>query len=451
MRWILALLLLFPGAAVPQKKAAKKPSPPKAAPARDRWPIESLTVEGNKHYSSDQILAAAGLRVGQMAGEAEFEAARNRLIATGLFETVGYRFAPAAGGKGFAGSFQDTEVEPFYPVRFDRLDTPAADLARWLKSRDPLFGERIPPTAAVLERHARAIEEFLAAKGRKEKVIGKLVADAPNQFSIVFRPQAPEPAVAEVRFEGNSVIPTTQLTGHFAGIAYGTLYREPAFRQLLDAGVRPLYEARGRIQVAFPKLRVEKAENVDGVVVTVTVEEGPSFDLGEVTLAGESPVPPEALLEAGNFRLKELANFDEINAGTERMKKRLRREGYMHADLQVERKINAEKNLVDLVVRPDPGAQYLFGRLKVEGLDLHGEAAIKKLWTMKEGKPYNGDYPDYFLQRVRDGGLFDDLGTTKAISEVNEEAHTVDVTLRFGPAPTEPGAGPPATKGRRKR
>src|SRR4051794_821107 len=71
------------------KVAADKPSEPAKA-----WPVGSLQVEGNRIYTSQQILAAAGLKVGQMAGKDEFEAARDRILATGAFESVGYKFAP---------------------------------------------------------------------------------------------------------------------------------------------------------------------------------------------------------------------------------------------------------------------------------------------------------------------------------------------------------------------
>ena len=58
--------------------------------------MEALTVEGNRNYTREQVLAVAGLKVGQLAGKPEFEAARDRLTASGVFETVGYKFEPGA-------------------------------------------------------------------------------------------------------------------------------------------------------------------------------------------------------------------------------------------------------------------------------------------------------------------------------------------------------------------
>src|SRR5262249_38361855 len=105
---------------------------------------------------------------------------------------------------------------------------------------------------------------------------------------------------------------------------------------------------------------------------------------------------------------------------------------------------------VDLIVRPELGPRFLFGSLKIEGLDIHGEAAIKKLWTLQEGKPFNADYPDYFLEQVRAQGIFDYLAGAKSAIKVDEQTHVADVPFSFQ-APKNSGAGPRATSRRRGR
>jgi outer membrane protein insertion porin family len=413
-----------------------------AGAAPQKWPIDSLTVEGLKSYSQAQALAVAGLKVGQLAGTQDFEAARDRLLATGVFETAGYRFAPSAGSNGYTASFQVVEVQPVYPVRIEGLNAPDSEVQAWLRKKDAFFGPRIPATEAILKRDAAAIEEYLGSKGRKEKIEGRVIADSPEQFAIVFRPASGAPKVAEVRFRGNTVIPSEVLLNSFAGVAYGTVYSDAGFRQLLDASIRPIYDARGRIRVAFPKLETEKAKEVEGLVVTVTVNEGDTYDLGEVRLEGESPVPAKELIKIGGFKSGDLANFDDVTAGLDRMKKRLRREGYMRASLQAERHIDDKKKTVDLSIRPELGPQFLFGALTIEGLDIHGEAAVKKIWGIKEGKPFDADYPDYFLAQIREQGLFDDLGTTHSEPKVDEDKHLVDVTLNFRASKGSDGASP---------
>ena len=54
--------------------------------------------------------------------------------------------------------------------------------------------------------------------------------------------------------------------------------------QKVDPYLRPLYDARGRIRVSFPKITAQKARDVDGVAVHVVVDEGASYELGDVTI-----------------------------------------------------------------------------------------------------------------------------------------------------------------------
>ena len=205
MIWLLSLMLLcVPGYAQQKKPPAKPASPPAAQLAvPDKWPLESLTVEGLKNYTQAQVLAVAGLKVGQIAGKPDFDAARDRLQASGVFETVGYKFAPAVGSNGYAAVFQVLEVEPVYSVRIEAMNAPEEEIQSWLKRKDPFFGPKIPGTEMFLNRHAAAIEEYLASVGRKEKIDGRVVADSAEVFAIVFRPALGAPKVAEVRFQGN--------------------------------------------------------------------------------------------------------------------------------------------------------------------------------------------------------------------------------------------------------
>jgi len=434
------------GAGIPsalaQSSRAKKPAVQTSRP--NKWPIESLKVDGSHNYTESQILAVAGLKVGQLAGKPEFEAARDRLVATGMFETVGYKFAPGGDKNGYTASFQVVEVQPAYPIRFDGLGVPEKDLADYLRGKDPLFAPRLAATKAVLERYKQWVQDYVTTHNNKDKVIAKVMPVAPGEFVIMFRPARSDPAVAEIAFEGNQAIPTTELRNTIAEVAIGLPYKEETFRQYLDSSVRPLYDARGRIRVAFTKVAVEKASDVQGLAVKVTVEEGSTYDLGEVRIDGAPHFEALRLLKTGKFKTGDLADFDEIGQGVDRIKKVLAHQGYMRNDVQIVRKIDDAKKIVSLVLRIDEGPQFLFGTLRIDGLDLNGEAAIRKMWTHKPDTPYNPEYPDYFLHQVREEGLFDNLGETRAETKIDDKTHIVDVTLYFKYAPPVNRKKPPS-------
>ncbi|HWQ57046.1 MAG TPA: POTRA domain-containing protein [Bryobacteraceae bacterium] len=413
----------------------------------ERWPVQTLSVEGNRHFPDGRILAVAGLKVGQIAGKQEFEAARDRLIATGLFETVGYRFAPAPGGKGYAASFQVVEVEPVYPVRFEDLGVPDSEVAAYLQERDPLFGPQMPGTTAVLQRYASRIQEFLASRKREEKVVGKVATTGPDQFAVLFRPARRVPVVARVIFKGNEAVPLKALQEGISGVAIGVPYKEETFRQLLNTSVRPLYDARGRIRVTFPTVSAVPAKDVEGLDVTVEVSEGASYELNGVRIEGAEGFPPPELLKTAKIKTGDVANFDDVNEGAARVRKLMQRNGYMRAQTTVERAVNDAKKTVDVVIKVEQGPRFTFGKLEVNGLDLHGEAAIRKLWAPQPGRPFNIDYPEYFLNRIREDMVFDNLKRTRAVTQVNEEQRTVDVTLFFNEKERVPiGGAEPAPK-----
>jgi outer membrane protein assembly factor BamA len=374
--------------------------------------------------------------VGQVAGKEDLEAARARLMDSGVFASIAYSFGPAPSNKGFRVTYEVIEAPDVFPFRFERLDASPKEMEDWLRRSDPLFLDRIPATQPVLKRYSRSVEAYLASQGKKETVVGGLTPDDAGQMVVVFSPAAPPPSVAQVMFTGNTTISTPILQNVMAGVAVGTLYTEARFRQVLDANIRPLYDAAGRIRVAFPKVTVEPAKDVQGVAVSVEIQEGEVYSLDKVKFDGTG-LPEKELLRVADFKTGEVANFKEIDAGLDRMKKRLTRDGYMHPQTRVDRAIRDSEKKVDLVVHVDPGTRYVFGKLTLEGLDINGEAAIRKIWSMKPGAPFDTQYPDYFLSRIREDGLFDNLGKTTSAIRVDEQSHTVDVTLSFA-APEKP-------------
>lgn len=440
MLFLVLALLLAPPSTAAQKRPARKPAQAPKPAAQTAWPIESISIAGNREYSREQILGAAGLRVGQTVTPKDVEGAQQRLLAAGVFDEVGVRFGPGAGGQGYAVTFELTEAGPLFPVRFEDLPASREELTRVLTQSDPFFGPKIPATESIVNRYAKIIEDHL---GGKEKVVGKLAPDDTGQVSVVFRSATPLPAVARVRFTGNEVLPASALENAINAVAIGLPYAEKRFRQLLDANVRPLYEARGRVRVSFPEIQSEKDKEVSGVVLSVKVSEGPSYALGEFSVEGTG-APSAELFKAANLKKGDLFNIEQIQAAVGRIEKRVRRDGFMAVRSSVERKVNDEAKTVDLVVHITEGPRYVFGRLNIQGLDLISEPAIRKIWAIKPGDPFNADYPDYFLNRVKEDGILDNLGDTKAVLKTDEANKTVDVTLVFTgeakpPAPRGPG------------
>jgi outer membrane protein insertion porin family len=427
------LLLAVAVAGIAQTKKPRKPAPADTSAHEDGsvWPLEHLKVEGNQNYTTEQVLAAAKLKAGETIDKTGMEAARQRLLDTGVFDRAGYRYAAAKDGQGYDLTLEVVEMAQMYPIRFEDLPATDTQLREFLKQKDPLFAPKIPATKLEIDRYVKWIAEYLAEQNYHETLSGKVVSDNPPDLTILFRPAKLRASVARVKFTNTGDLASGLLQTAIFGVAIGTGYTEQNFRQLLEASVRPLYEARGMIQVAFPKIETTPAKDVDGVEVTVQVEQGPVYKLGRVVFAGSDDLTPKELNKMTNLKPDKPVNFDEVRAGQDKIAQSLRRDGYMLAKSEVHRKINEEAKSVDLRFEIIPGPQFIFHELTIVGLDIETEPVVRKLWGLRNGRPFNVDYPNHFMERVKEMGIFDNLNKTNFESKVNPKDNTVDVTLYF--------------------
>ena len=402
------------------------------AQTTDKYPLEKLQIQGNKKIPTERILAVSGLKLGSLVLKADFDAARERLLDTGSFESVGYSYKPSLNG--YDTTFEVVEIDTLYPYRFEAL--PASDdaLRAALRKQEPLLGDQIPATPQVLNRYTAAIRQFF---GGKAEAKGELSADS-GRMEIVFRPPGDRANIADVKFTGNQAIPTPILVQKLSAAAVGIPYSEPLLRRVLDSAIRPMYEEKGRIRVAFPEITAQKVETNDGVVVTIAINEGPVYNLGTVTLTGAPEAEIAQIQKSDDWRKGETVNFTNVEASLEKIRKRERAQGYLRADTRVIREIRDDDRTVNLTVNIVRGAQFTLGKLTIQGLDVISEPAIRKIWKIEPGQPFQEGYPEAFLTRVRDEGIFDNLGKTRAETNIDENSHIVDVTLFFS------GAGTPA-------
>lgn len=423
------------GQTTSRKQPVSAPASATNSAAQVKYPIMGILVKGNKYLPAEQIIQASGLKIGESADKARFEEARKQLEATGMLDSIGYQFEPAENGRGYVATFNVDEVSQLYTVQFEGLNASREDINKYLKSKEVLYNGKLPPTSFIIDRFTREIETYLASVKHPAKLVSKVVPSGSDSYDLVFRSAGALPSIAEVTFEGNKAVLITDLEHAINDVAYGTPYSEYTFKLLLENQIKPLYEAKGYLGVKFLNVTTEPSKTVKGVIIHLTVEEGPVYKLSKVSLSGVTKDETDDLAKIAKFKIGEVVNFDDINESVELMKKSLVHDGYIHAESELVRRMDDAAKTVGLLVKLTKGPQYHYGKLTIKGLDLDGEAQIEKLWGGKPGKAYNPEYADYFLKRIKDEGLFDDLGETTAVKKVDDEKHVVDITLDFKAAP----------------
>lgn len=426
-----AILLLLFIAAVPAAPVFAQAPVGVRTPAV--LPITAIAITGNKSLPTDAILSASGLKTGDNGGSGAFDAARDRLLATGYFDTVSYSFRQQDAG--FSVTFSVGEMKQVYPVRAEGLPITSAELTQLLKSKDPLFNGLLPSTALVLARAAASVEQYLSAANPGIHVRTRVAALAADRLEIQFIPAEGLPVIADMTFEGSKLVDPNELHVALVQFGIGQPFSDSGVEALLDRLVRPFYERKGYMGVSFPKITSTPAANVKGVDVHVTIEDGPQFSLGDVSVRGVDPADANRILRMAAISRSDVINFDDFTSAVARIHDRLHNEGYLDATVATDRAIHKESRTVDVWFNVSKGDLYTFGRLDVIGLGLDGEAAIRKMWAVRSGEPFPDGYHDHFVKAVKDEQMFDNLGDIAVTPNINRQRHVVDVAIYFSAAP----------------
>src|SRR5580658_132894 len=392
-------------------------------------PIAQIKVAGNARLAATAVIAASGLRVGQMATRADLDAAAQKLADTGFFASVSYAYDPQAVGgvTGYALTLQVSEQTDLAAVY---LDIPGQDVERlWqqLKSADALIDRQAPNNDRAAAYYKRAIEAVLRKSNHPEEIVVQNEGQLGGKMSLVFRP-AVLPKIAEIRFEGNAAIADGQLQGAMAKVAMGQEYTERDFRRKLELNLRPLYEDLGHLTVAFPTVRMADAGG-GAVNVTAGIEEGPAWRLGKVVITGDG-LPLADMHDAARFAYGAPANWKLFMASVEQMERVLRRDGYIRVSSKPVRAFQDSTQVVDVNLEVKKGQQFLFGELHIEGLDTGTQQRLAALWKLPKGAPMNQYYTDDFFRSVLPSvrGKYKTVGSEM---HVHKDANVVDVTLKF--------------------
>jgi outer membrane protein assembly factor BamA len=411
------------------KGAATKALPPGV--------IRSINIEGASLYKIADIEKVLELRVGENASNAIFRVAQTKLLQTDLFSSVEYSFRfSLSKPPQYDVTFKVSEYDQIFPLQFEDLGVSNDALRAYLRGHIALYNDRIPPTDPVMRRYTAAAQDFVAQTKPALKIKAFVVSDNPDHPQVVIRPDKPLPRIAGVTVAGNKAIETPVLMRAINEVAFGQRLSDDSLRLLINRTVKPLYGAKGYVAVTFPKIQVEKSSENEGYIVHLTIQEGPLFRFGSSAFRGGSFMPDDI---RGMMHYKRGDPFDVSKAEQLRasLAKSLRHDGHLDAQVVFSQNEDDKNDAVNLAYSITPGPVYTFQTLEVHGLDIESEPAVRKLWAPKPGNAFDPAYPEYFLKRVREMGLFDNLGSTRSTFTPNESSHTVIVSLFFGGAAGE--------------
>ena len=394
--------ILFAGAAVFVANGVVLPTPAWA----QSYTFTQVAIEGAERIEASTILSYAGIARGQTVTAAELNDAYQRILGSGLFESV--EIVPA----GNKLVIRVVEFPTINRVTFEgNRRIKDEDLANLVTSQS-----RRVFSATTAERDAALIVQAYAEQGRASaRVTPKIIRRSNNRVDLVF--EVLEGGVIEVErisVVGNDVYSDRRLRRVLetkqAGL-FRALIRKDSFiedRIAFDQQVlTDFYQSRGYVDFRVTSVNAELAEERDGYFISLNVEEGQQFRFGEITTTSDVPeIDPEEFQAALKVRPGVVYSPTLVENSIARLERLANKKGLTF--IRVEPRVTRNDRTLELDVEfvLTKGPRVFIERIDIEGNTTTLDRVVRRQFRVVEGDPFNPREIRQSAERIRALGFF---------------------------------------------
>jgi outer membrane protein assembly factor BamA len=419
---LIAALVLF---AFTQPAAAQKYQP------------KTIQFKGAPEYTDQELAAAAGLKLGVVLDFTEMKGHSQKLMDTGLFETLGFKF------DGVDLVYTLVPSTNLYPVRLENLPlTPGKELDAALHDRCPLYHGKVPAEGGLSVQVRQALEEMLAAKGFKATVLAAPYTDPKlgQVTAISYSITDPPVRVGEIHLEG--VFPEMQeKVKSVVDRAAKADYNTENSADNIERVIALLYTDEGYANVKVHAARTGNAVMTGeaiSVPFSVSIEPGQRYKLGAIHLpSGELLTLAEINKAIGLGANSSIKGKVTLHLALLFVSGQYKSKGYQDCVVTPHPQYDDANGIVNYTLEVKPGQVYTMGKLTIQNGADDLRAAMWAAWKMPTGAVFN----ESALQTYFSSQGNTPLGRTfaSAICKYtltrNIETHVVDVTLRLEKRP----------------
>jgi len=398
------------------------------------YPVQAITFAGAPAYSSSELLKASGLKAGASLDQAAMQAAAGQLSASGMFSTIKFSF------NGKELHYELAPAADLLPARLVNFPWWEADeISARLGAAVPLFHGQAAAESGTQRKIVDALTAMLAARQIQATVTAAQDVDLATGLPsfLDFRVVSPQIQIGEVAFTGNSPAFSARLA-EIAKAAVHVEYSTFETPETMAAAVKNVYLDQGYLEAKVasvarqaPTLATDGAAQVVLVPLSIAVEEGAQYRLGQFTLSGS------VLMDQAEFQSKALLKPGDV-VEQEKLKRTMQSlsapyvtRGYLRAKIAAAPTLNRAARTVDYAINVSPGDAYHMGKLEVRDLDEERTALVKKTWKLNAGDPYDASYAPQFLKKnAKELHPLDGYSASYKQYE-HEDTHIVDLVVTF--------------------
>ncbi|ATJ84197.1 outer membrane protein assembly factor BamA [Halomonas beimenensis] len=375
----------------------------------DAFDVTDIRVEGLQRVSAASVFNAFPVNAPDRVDERELAEAARALFATGLFEDV--RLSRE-------GGVLIIEVEERPTIT--RLDIegnsqiPDEDLRRGLREAGLDEGQVLQ--LSTLEEIQRELAGVYQAQGRYSARIDTEVVEL-GEGRVAVDITIDEGAVAKIRqinIVGNEAFDDETLRDVFEledrpGWFFGWFSSDEYSRQALAGDLerlRSFYLDRGYVNFNIDSTQVAISPDKSRIFVTINVNEGGRYRVGDIRFAGDLRIPEREARELLEIETGQVFSRSDVTASTEALRSRLGAEGFAFASVDGIPETRAGGDTVDLTIRVDAGRRAYVRRIEFVGNTTTQDEVLRREMIQMEGAPASTESISQSRQRLERLGFF---------------------------------------------
>ncbi|MCG6901614.1 MAG: outer membrane protein assembly factor BamA [Rhodobacter sp.] len=368
--------------------------------------FSNVTIDGATRIEPGTVLSYAGIAKGEAITAGQLNAAYQRVLASGLFETV--EFIPS-------GNTLVIRVQEFPTVNRINFEGNRRLKDEELGSIVQSQVRRVYSPSLAEQDAARITQAYEQAGRLAANVEPKIIRRSNNRVDLVF--EVKEGRVSEVErisFVGNRKFGDRRLRrvleSKQAGIFRAIIQRDTfiADRVEFDKQVlRDFYLSRGYVDFQVLSATPEFSRERNGFFLTINVREGQKFSFGEITTTSElGNVDPDEFQAAIRIRPGQTFSPTAVDQTIARLERLAVQKDldFIRVEPRVTR--NDRTLTLDIEFAVVKGPRIFVERIDIEGNATTLDRVVRRQFTSVEGDPFNPREIRDSAERIRALGFF---------------------------------------------
>ncbi|HEX3700712.1 MAG TPA: outer membrane protein assembly factor BamA [Phenylobacterium sp.] len=395
---------------------APAPAPAPALPpgqAQQGGVIQRIIVRGNERIEPSTVVAYLPIQVGDTVDAAKEDLALKALARTDLFadEKIDFQNGDLIVTIAENPIINRVLFEGNSSLKDDKLKDEVSVRPRGIFTRAKVQAD----VARILELYRRS--------GRISVVITPQIVELPQKrVDLIFKiDEGPKTGILHVNFLGNKAFSDNDLRGVIA-TEESKWYKFFSSRAQYDPDqleydkeqLRKFYRNRGYYDFRVISSVAELAPDKNGFAVTYTVDEGPEYNFGKVSVETElQKLDKNVLQSLVPIHQGELYEDQRVEQATDALTFAAGAAGFAFVDVRPRIVRHPENGTVDVVFDVKEGPRVYIDRIDIVGNTQTLDYVIRREMNVAEGDAYNRALVDRSKAQIRALGFFKNVDITE--------------------------------------